>query len=163
MRAVALAAIVVPFFALAIEAPNLPPEPPFDPLLAELCAHETMAHKRAEYAVNRQGSAWGRCQVKYWSAVAFGGFDDQLLETGVPSRNPGDLFDDRVNVHTAGRILNLCRRVNGKRSTRLLVYCYGAGPNSKPYRNSEHRRFSKQLAIDHAEAHRGLDFANRNE
>lgn len=133
---------------------------PYDPLLDQLCSHETMAHRRAEYAVNRQGHAWGRCQVKYWSAVAFGGFDDQLLQTGIPSRNPGELFDDDVNIETAGRILELCRQVKGRRSTRLLVYCYGAGPNSRPYSNLEHRRFSKQIAVDFAEKRRGLDFAN---
>ncbi len=158
MKALALAAVVVPLFAGAIDAPILPPEPPFDPLLEELCGHETQAHPRAEFAVNLDGSAWGRCQVKYWSAVAFGGFDDQMLETGTPSRNPADLFDDRVNTNTARNILGLCRRLHGPRPTRLLVYCYGAGPHSKPFVNREHRKFSKQIALDHAEKQRRLAF-----
>lgn len=144
----------------APEAQPLPPiaVTPKDRLLAEICAHETQAHRSPEFAVNPGGSAWGVCQIKYFSAVAYGGFDNVMHRTGHPSRNPGDLFRHDVNMATAHRILNGCRRLHGTRKIRLLVYCYGAGPNSPPYRNREHRRWSKQIASDYAESQRWLDF-----
>lgn len=137
--------------------PVLPPEPEFDLLLDQVCTMESQGSTRAEYAVNREGSAWGRCQVKYWSAIAYTDFDPHYLATGVPMRSPGDLFDRAVNLATARQILDLCRTLYGHKRTRRVVYCYGAGPNSEAYSNSEHRVWSKMIATHYAERARRLD------
>lgn len=152
-----MSTILLLFFATLSFAP-LTTDRSYDPLLAEICGHETQSSRRPEWALNREGSAWGRCQIKYWSAVAFGDFDDQMLKTGVPSRNPGELFDDEVNIETAGNILNGCRELYGTLDSRRLIYCYVAGPNAKPYTSREHRPWSKQIAADFAEKNRRLTF-----
>ncbi len=156
---IALILAVSPF---ALLAPKPPPDVVMTPLLVEICGHETQAHPRAGFAVNKSGSAWGECQVKYWSAVAFGGFDDVMLATGRPSRDPGELFELEVNRRTAGNILALCRKLYGKHARRV-IYCYGAGPHSTAYTNHEHRLFSRQIATDFAESRRRIAFQSLRE
>ncbi len=132
-----------------------------DPLLEAICGTETNAHGFPTWAVNEYGTAWGPCQIKYWSAVYFGGFDDWARLTGIPSRNPADLFSYEVNIRTAGKILNLCRTVHYRATNRILAYCYYAGPNSKPYTDRAGGIYSKIVAVRAAGNQRGVAFSNQ--
>lgn len=157
-HAYTLVLVLVAFWmATPAFGPILAPEPEFDELLDQLCTMESRGSSRPGYAVNLDGSAWGRCQVKYWSAIAYTDFDLHYRDTGVPMRSPGELFDRAVNLDVAGQILDLCRRLYGPRNIRRVIYCYGAGPHSRAYTNREHRVWSKMIATHYAERRRSLD------
>lgn len=163
-----LAIVMMATFGAYARAPLIPvliPAPfeePSDRLLSVICHEETDGHPQPEWAVNQYGSAWGRCQVKYWSAVHFGQFDESARRFGIPTRSPAELFDDQVNVETAGNILDGCREMLPNATARRLAYCYHSGPGSKPYTNQEGRTYSKQVAVDFAQNLIGLAFQNRS-
>ena len=96
---------------------------------AIVCAWETRGEPKPSWAVDRKvGAAWGACQVKYWSAIHFGGFDEQMRLTGVPSRSPGDLFQSPVNRKVADRIIQVCEERLGYNDTDISVFhCFGTG------------------------------------
>jgi len=152
--AINLLLLILPSLVLAPLQPDreLPDVRPVDWLLHFICRHETGDKTVPSRAVSPHGSAWGRCQIKYWSAVAFGGFDEPMRRTGIPSRNPGELFDDLVNLATARKILDFCRRKYPLGIARRLAYCWLAGPGAKPYRHREGYWFSKRVAEDVAVA-----------
>ncbi len=137
--------------------PGPPPEPEFDLLLDQICTMESQGSTRPGYAVNQQGTAWGRCQVMSWSAIDYTDFDPHYTRTGVPLRSPGDLFDRSVNLDVARQILDLCRTLYGHRRTRRVIYCYGAGPGSVAYRSREHGPWSKIIAAHYAHRRRSLE------
>ncbi len=68
------------------------------------------------------GLPWGRCQLKYWTAVRVG-FS--------LSRNPGDLFRESVNKEFSLKILKHCGRELRKRNypetVKTVSHCYGSG------------------------------------
>ena len=70
----------------------------------------------------RGGLPWGRCQVKYWTAVR-NGFSI--------SRNPGDLFNENTNREFSLKVLKSCKRGLIKRklpeTVRTVSHCYGSG------------------------------------
>ena len=149
--------LLLPFLYLPAFAPPGDVIPPFDPLLATIGGMETRGHPRPEWAVGKSGEV-GRYQIKHGSAVHFGGFDEVKRKTNVPTRNPGELFNDRVNFQTALNILNDCRARYGLRSARRLIYCYGAGAYSAAYTHPGHREWSKKIATKFANRQFCLDF-----
>ena len=132
------------------------------------CGWETRGQPNPGWAVDRKvGAAWGECQVKYWSAVHYGGFDEQMRLTGVPSRNPGELFTYAVNRKVSARIFQTCEDRLGERATDVSVFhCYGTGkldsnppttrrvwgfnPNRRAYGWITVASYSKQMASDAA-------------
>ncbi|KKN40804.1 hypothetical protein LCGC14_0729460 [marine sediment metagenome] len=68
------------------------------------------------------GLPWGRCQIKYWTAVR---------EGFSISRNPGDLFKKSVNKEYSLKILKGCSRDLLRRdypiTVRTVSHCYGSG------------------------------------
>ncbi len=89
---------------------------------------ETPGEKYPDYAVGKivsqtGGLPWGRCQIKYWTAVRAG------FST---ARNPGDLFREDVNREFSLRILLMCEKdlLRNKISPtiRRIAHCYGSGP-----------------------------------
>lgn len=94
-----------------------------------VCSWETRGESKPSWAVDRKiGAAWGACQVKYWSAIHFGGFDEQMRLTGVPSRSPGDLFQSSVNRRVAQSIIKVCEKRLGNKDTDVAVFhCFGTG------------------------------------
>jgi len=150
--------LILPFLFQPAFAPDGEVIPPFDPLLNSIGGMETRGHARPEWAISPDGEAWGRYQIKYWSAVAFGGFDEALRTTGVTTRNPGELFDDPVNFDAGLKILNGCRVRYNPKDARRLIYCYGAGLHSRAYTNLEHREWSKKIAVKFAHRQFCLDF-----
>ena len=68
------------------------------------------------------GLPWGRCQLKYWTAVRVG-FS--------LSRNPGDLFKESVNKEFSLKILKFCgkelRRKKYPETVKTVSHCYGSG------------------------------------
>lgn len=129
-----------------------------EPLLEAICGTESDGHGVPSWSVNRYGTAWGQCQVKYWSAVHFCGFDEWARKTGTASRSPADLFDDHVNITCARDIIATCRAVHVGASNRLLAYCYYAGPHSDPYSTAAGRAYSKTVALRAAMNSRGVAF-----
>lgn len=102
-----------------------------DRLHGVICGHETRGEKRPAWAVSPNGADWGMCQVKYHSAVAFGGF--------ARNRNPGDLFDLAVNRQVARAILADCRRRYPNATPYRMAYCYKEGPYAVPARDRTHK------------------------
>ncbi len=148
-------------------APVIPPAlalPP-DPLLDSICFEESIGEPVRPWAVNPTGSAWGICQVKYWSAVHYGGFDEQARQTGVPSRSPGELFNHDTNRGIARGILQHCRGRYPGRSNQGLAYCYYAGPNSQLGSNTAGVTYGRVVAgrlkidlLNNAEALRSIQW-----
>ncbi len=116
-----------------------------DTLLRTVCGQESGGEPVPAWAVNRYGSAWGRCQVKYWSAVHFAEFD-RRARGGRPTRSPGDLFDEQVNVVTGWQVLNDCRTRLPDAGPMRLAYCYCAGPYSAAYTSTDCRLYAKRVS-----------------
>lgn len=115
-----------------------------------ICAEETRGYVQPQWRISKYSTAWGSCQVKYPSAIAYSNFDPQMRTSGVPSRSPGDLFITTINRGVAGEILDECRGRKPNSTGRELAYCYCAGPNSRPYKNDECRRYAKKVGEDYA-------------
>lgn len=99
----------------------------FKLLRDEICAFETQGIKNPDFAVGlivkqRGGLPWGRCQIKYWTAVK---------EGFSINRNPGDLFLEHVSKEFSLKILKGCakdiRRKGIIPTVRRVSECYGAG------------------------------------
>ena len=113
-----------------------------------ICSLETQGMKNPDFAVGtitRQtgGLPWGRCQLKYWTAVN-AGFS--------LSRNPGDLFLEEVNREFALRIILKCAKDLKRKKLRISIesisHCYSSGrkngnPNS-PYTKTIRTLYSQE-------------------
>lgn len=138
-----------------------------DPVLETLCSMETSDHTSPAWAVSEPGAAWGECQVKYWSAVHFGGFDEPYriaLEASdsnaQPTRNPAKLFDRDVNRAVATNILDGCREKYSNRKFKILAYCYYSGPNSKPFRSRNGEIYARSAAVRYGHRLREAQWEN---
>ena len=109
-----------------------------DELLGIICQSESSGNK---WAVSLDGSDWGLCQVKYYSALKYGGFSK--------TRSPGDLFNPETNFSVARNILIYCRNKNPKGTIAHLIYCYKAGPNSRLGSNKKKWVISKRVAREY--------------
>lgn len=91
------------------------------------CRMETQGIAKPDFAVGTVtsqtgGLPWGRCQLKYWSAVGVGFSKD---------RNPGDLFKEETNREFSLKIYLGCKvRLHKKNisvTIKRLAHCYGSG------------------------------------
>lgn len=105
-------------------------------ILVDAICHAESGGQKYRDEPNLSGSHWGRCQVSYWSAVAFANWDRL--------RSPGDLFVPEVNVDVARKILTDCQRRIWNATAYLLAWCYHEGPDAKPLTNL--CRYCRQVA-----------------
>lgn len=91
------------------------------------CGMETQGYAKPDWTVGEVvdqtgGLPWGRCQIKYWSAVKVG-FSK--------NRNPGDLFEKEINREYSLRVYLDCKVRLHKRdipvTIKRLAHCYGSG------------------------------------
>ena len=81
-----------------------------------ICYIETRGKNDPDNAVSPDGKAWGRCQIKYWTAIQY----------GYPRERPAaDLFDRDTNITYALVILHGKSKALGRPSIRQLVSKYG--------------------------------------
>ena len=120
-------------------------------VLHAICAYETRGERHPAWAVAPNGADWGLCQVKYHSAVAFGGYPR--------GRNPGDLFDPVINRAVARAILADCRARYPNATVYRLAYCYKEGPYAVPARDRKRRpaRYARGHAYARAIEARAAD------
>ncbi len=81
-----------------------------------VCYIETRGESDPDNAVSPDGKAWGRCQIRYWTAIQYGYPRD---------RSAGNLFDRDTNLTYALIILHGKSKTLGRHSIRQLISKYG--------------------------------------
>ena len=133
------------------------------PLQYSICEWETRGKKKPHQAVSwKDATAWGRCQVKYYAAIA----------AGYPRKaHPAALFEPLTNLIWSEKILQHCEKKLARRGIRrtpvTISDCYGTGKIRKkppttrlvPWWSPKTRRrelvkaaaYSKQIASNAAD------------